>query len=63
MGCAQQIDEGRVALLRAKQSELDMIEDQHDDLVRVSVLCHAMPSGCRSGDAAYVLELITLRTL
>jgi hypothetical protein len=36
---AQQIDEERAALLRAKQSELDMIEDQHDDLVRVRVLC------------------------
>ncbi|KAI9441528.1 helicase SWR1 [Lactarius indigo] len=30
----QQINEERAALLRAKQSELDMIEDQHDDLVR-----------------------------
>lgn len=31
---AQQIDEERAALLRAKQSELDMVEDRHDDLVR-----------------------------
>ncbi|KAH8996831.1 SNF2 family N-terminal domain-containing protein [Lactarius akahatsu] len=30
----QQINEERAALLRAKQSELDIIEDQHDDLVR-----------------------------
>ncbi|KAI9465180.1 helicase SWR1 [Lactarius psammicola] len=37
--CTQQINEERAALLRAKQSELDMIEDQHDDLVRVRVLC------------------------
>ncbi|KAH9072771.1 hypothetical protein EDB83DRAFT_2358983 [Lactarius deliciosus] len=34
VGGVQQINEERVALLRAKQSELDMIEDQHDDLVR-----------------------------
>ncbi len=57
--CPQQIDEERAALLRTKQSELDMIEDQHDDLVRVSVLCRATPSRRRSGDAAYVLGLIT----
>ncbi len=42
--CTQQIDEERTTLLRVKQSELDMIEDQHDDLVRVSFLCHATPS-------------------
>lgn len=29
-----QVDEERAALLRVKQSELDMIEDQHDNLVR-----------------------------
>lgn len=38
---AHQIDEERAALLQAKQSELDMIEDQHDNLVRVTVLCRA----------------------
>ena len=54
---AQEIDEERAALLRAKQSELDMIEDQHDNLVRVGVLCRATPSRYRSGDAAYVLGL------
>lgn len=37
---AHQVDEERAALLREKQSELDMIEDQHDNLVRVTVLCH-----------------------
>jgi hypothetical protein len=54
-----QADEERAALLRAKQSELDMIEDQHDNLVRV---CRAAPSRRRSGDAAYVCGL-TLRSL
>ena len=41
---AQEIDEERAALLRAKQSELDMIEDQHDNLVRVGVplSCNAL---------------------
>ena len=57
--CAPPINEERAALLRAKQSELDMIEDQHDNLVRVSILCRATPSRCRSGDAAHVLRLIT----
>ena len=59
---AQQIDEERAALLQAKQSELDMIEDQHDNLVRVGLLCHGIPSRCGSGNAGYVLEL-TLRSL
>jgi hypothetical protein len=59
---AHQIDEERAALLRAKQSELDMIEDQHDNLVRVRPPCRAAPSRRRSGDAAYVCGL-TLRSL
>jgi hypothetical protein len=57
-----QVDEERAALLRVKQSELDMIEDQHDNLVRVTLLCRAVSSRCRSGDAAYVRGL-TLRSL
>ena len=60
MDFAQHIDEERAALLRAKQSELDMIEEQHDNLVRVSVLC-LLDVGV--GDAAYELGLIILRTL
>jgi hypothetical protein len=40
---AQQIDEERAALLQAKQSELDMIEDQHDNLVRVDLLVVQYP--------------------
>lgn len=59
---AHQADEERAALLRAKQSELDMIEDQHDNLVRVTVLCRAAPSRCRSGNVTYVGGL-TLRSL
>jgi hypothetical protein len=36
-GCAdasQRLEAERIALLRAKQAELDAIEDRHDDLVR-----------------------------
>jgi hypothetical protein len=37
-GSSQRLEAERTALLRAKQAELDAIENRHDDLVRSCVL-------------------------
>ena len=40
---SQPLDDERAALLRSKQTELDAIEDKHDDLVRSCLLHRAHP--------------------
>jgi len=59
---SQQLNAARTALLRLKQAELDVIEDKHDDLVRLSRLlpCTLFSGGCGDSACAFLLFICGL---